>query len=266
MKKKLITSTLVAGALGFASSANAAVTMYAEYHLGEAGSLGANNRPQDSSGNNLNFASQINGSNASVSTVGVSAPGSTSYMDTSGTGTEGWYSNNLFTGLATDDFAFGVYTRAASNVTATQGVVFSLGGGADAFSIALRSDGWAAFSQNTATIGGDNGVAGSFTSNAWVHLAVIRAAGITTFYIDGVAQAGTITDAPDHNAAHISVNPGGGGADNYFDGNIDEARIVTFDTGESTQNVLNALQAVPEPSSAAFIGLGGLALILRRRK
>jgi len=258
-----ILSTFLSLGTFIALPATAAVTLVAEYHLGEAGSLGANNLPQDSSGNGYNLGNQISGSSSSVGTTGVSAPGSTAYIDTSGGGNEGWYGTNILTGLQTDDFALGVYVRASSNTSTNQGDIFTVGGSTDSLKLSLATNGWGASANNTAWIGTSNGVAGSFTDNTWVHLALIRSGGITTLYIDGAAQGNTWAGTPVNNTVHISVNPGGAA---FFDGQIDEARIVTFDTGESTQNILNTLQAVPEPSSVALLGIGGLALILRRRK
>ncbi len=52
------------------------------------------------------------------------------------------------------------------------------------------------------------------------------------------------------------------GGNNQFDGAALDS--TTFDDNFVFQN--GAIQAVPEPSSAALLGLGGLALILRRRK
>ena len=96
-----------------------------------------------------------------------------------------------------------------------------------------------------------------------MHLALIRSSGTTTFYINGVAQGSSYGGAPVHDTAHLTVNSGGG---TYFDGGIDAARAVTFDGGESTADVLNALQ-VPEPGTAgAFLGGLGLLLGLRRRR
>ncbi len=111
-----------------ASSATAAVTLYAEYHLGETGSLGTNNLPLDSSGNGRNLTSDISGSAATVGSAGVYAAGSTAYLSTAGAGNEGFYSSGLFTSLPTDNIAFGVFARAASNSSGTQGDVFTLGG------------------------------------------------------------------------------------------------------------------------------------------
>lgn len=53
-----------------------------------------------------------------------------------------------------------------------------------------------------------------------------------------------------------------GNVDRHFDGLIDQVQI--YDTALSVGE-LNAI-AVPEPSSAALLGLGGVALILRRRR
>jgi hypothetical protein len=84
----------------------------------------------------------------------------------------------------------------------------------------------------------------------WQHLQVVRNNGVSTFYIDGVAQSHQTTAAPDTWAGpHLAVNPGGAPV---FFGNIDELTI----------------SSVPEPSTivlvaAALIGL--LAYAWRKR-
>ena len=259
---KYLSTTLLFSSLALAVPAHSAVTLFSEYHLGEAGSVDGTNRPQDSSGNGHHFSNAISGTVASVGTAGVFAPGSTAYLDTSVTTNEGWYGGDHST-LATDDFALGVYARASSNVAGNQGDIFTVGGGTAAFKMSLAPNGWAASSNGISWIGGTNGVTGSFAADTWVHLAMIRSGGNTQFYIDGVAQGSTFAGAPTHGAAHASVSPGGA---SFFDGLLDEARVVTFTSGESTTNILNALQGIPEPSTGALFGLAGLAMILRRRR
>jgi hypothetical protein len=245
-----------------AYTATGAITVYAEYHLGETGSLGANNLPRDSSGNGRNLLDPISGSTATVASAGVYAAGSTAYLSTAGTGNEGWYSSGLFNTLPTDNFAFGVFARAASNASGTQGDVFTLGGSEYSFKLSLAVNGWGASAHGKDWIAATEGISGSFTADTWVHLALLRSGGTTTFYINGTAQGSTYAGAPVHNTPHISVNPGGL---TYFDGHIDEARVVTFTSGESVTNVLNTLQGVPE-SSTAFLGGVGLLGLLRRRR
>lgn len=258
MNPKLIVPTLTT--LLPVYSATGAITVYAEYHLGETGSLGASNRPLDSSGNGRDMVNEINGSAATVASAGVYAANSTAYLSTAGGGSEGWYSSGLFNTLPTDNFAFGIFARAAS-LGSTEGDVFTLGGGNGGFKLSMNSNGWAASAHNVAWISPANGVPGSFAANTWVHLAMIRSGGTTTFYIDGTPQ-GTYAGAPTHDTPHFSVDPGGS---KYFDGLIDEARVLTFTSGESTTNILNSLQGVPEPSATLLGGIGLLGLLRRRR-
>lgn len=228
------------------SDASASVWLFAEYHLGEAGSLsGASQIPLDSSGSGRHLADASNGNTPTVGTSGLAAPGSTACMDTSGTAIEGWWSNDLSPSLPTDHFAFGVYASAAS---LADGDVMTLGGSNGSYKVQLATNGWGASAHGGGWIGPSGGVPGSFTANQWVHLAVIRAGGITTFYINGVAN-GTYSVAPVNNHLHLSINPGGAGA---FNGRLDEARIVTFTAGESTANILATLQEGGSPVAATF--------------
>jgi hypothetical protein len=262
MKAPLFFSTITLALMTVQSWAS--VTVYAEYHLGESGSLGANNLPLDSSGNGRNFVNEISGVSASVGSASFhpNASGSTAYLDTSGAGNEGWYSSGLFSGLQTDNFALGVFARSSSNAAANQGDIFTVGGSNGSIKLSLAGNGWAASAHNVAWIGQDSGVSGSFTADAWVHLALVRAGGTTTFYINGTPVSGTYAGVPVNDTPHLSVAPGGS---SYFDGLMDEARVVTFTAGEPTSNIINALQGVPEPS-AALLAVLGLAVGLKRRR
>ena len=237
---------LAAAAFGLALPASASIAVYAEYRLGEPGTLGATNLPQDTSGNGRHLVTAISGGTATTGSAGFhpQAAYSTAYLDTSGSSNEGWYASGLFASLPADNFACGIFAR-ASTLTGTQGDIFTLGGSNGSLKLSLASNGWAASAHNVAWIGGSNGVSGSFTANTWVHLAFIRSGGTTTFYIDGVAK-GTYAGTPVHDTPHLSVDPGGA---NYFDGLIDEARVVTFTSGESTAAILTALQTPAAPPS-----------------
>jgi alpha-L-fucosidase len=228
---------------------------YAEYHLGEAGSIGnaggnTTTAALDTSGNGRHVNYIIGTSTIRTDGSGVFAPGSTSYADTSDAKANGWYARMIYTSLPTDNFAFGVYARAAD--LASEGTVFGLGmsGG---FHIGLAANGWGAWVSNgsggvTSWIGNANGTSGSFSANTWVHLALIRRGGISTFYIDGVAAGATSAVTPVHNTPHLSVNPGGAGA---FDGHLDEARVVTFNVGATNDQIFAALREGIPPQSLA---------------
>lgn len=263
MKASILPSLVVL--VASAVPAVASVTVYAEYHLGEAGSLGGSNLPLDSSGNGRNLTNEISGANATVGSASFhpNASGSTAYLDTSGAGNEGWYSAGMFNGLQNDNFALGVFARSSSLAGVNQGDIFTVGGSNGSIKLSLAGNGWAASAHNVAWIGADNGVAGSFTADTWVHLALVRASGVTTFYINGVATGSTYAGVPVNDTPHISVAPGGS---TYFDGLIDEARVVTFTAGESTSNIINSLQGVPEPAVSLLGALGLVVGMKRRRK
>ncbi|MFD0894280.1 alpha-L-fucosidase [Luteolibacter ambystomatis] len=221
------------------------VAILADYPLGEPGSLGTNSRPLDLTGT-YSYTGNNYGGTTPVATAGVSAPGSTHYLDTSDTTRQEGFWGPVFSVPGSDNFAMGIYVRAAEDTAATRGSIFTSGPSNQngVLKITLDGNGWSASAHNVAWIGTAGGT--GFTANTWVHLALIRSGGVTTFYIDGAAQAGTWSGTPVFGQSHLGVDAGG---TNAFDGHLDQARVVTFTAGESVANILAALTSAgaPEP-------------------
>lgn len=236
-----------------------AITYVNTFDMGEAGSLGANNRPQDGTGS----ASYGAGVGGALVTTG-SAPGSSAHLSYNGSNQGNW--NGDFSALATDNFAVELWLR-TSNLTQGGITVFQTGNSSNGnLKIGINGGVWTASYHNLSWIGATGGAGQTVTSGAWTHLAVIRDNGTSTLYIDGVAQAQTSGSTPVHQSgAHLAVNPGGA-AGAWFDGDIDEINTFTFVSGVDDPVAALSINAIPEPSSTALLGLGGLVLTLRRRK
>ena len=189
MKSVVVPACIALTVLTLLPAASAAISGYADYKLGEAGSLGVNNLPQDGCGNGRHLVTSINGTGAFTGSTDFhpDAANSSSFLDTSAATNEGWYASGQYNSLPVDNFAFGVFARAA-NTGANEGDVFTVGGSNGSFKLSLAGNGWAASAHNVAWIGGDGGVSGSFSPNTWVHLAMVRSGGQTTFYINGLPK------------------------------------------------------------------------------
>lgn len=167
------------------------------------------------------------------------------------------------------------------NTATTSGIQF-LGGKGNTGSTAV---GWSIFIENGTIItrlgGGGTGNRASqsigFTdTNVWHHVAMVidNTAGTVTAYLDGSnvgwANGGggpsgntftAGTDISDTSSLTVGISSGGTAE---FRGEIDDFRL--YNEALDQAGVLASMQAIPEPSSAALLGLGGLAMILRRRK
>ena len=113
MKPKVFTSAAgLAFALLGAAPSNAAITVFAEYHLGEPLSLGTNNLPLDSIGGH-DFTDSINPGPVTIGSPGAYA-GSAAFMDTSSAANSGYYNVGNFTSLPNNNVAIGVFARASA--------------------------------------------------------------------------------------------------------------------------------------------------------
>ena len=143
-----------------------------------------------------------------------------------------------------------------SDLTQQNRNVFSTGSNLDGIHIGYdaASGGWFGAVANVAfvgTVGAEN-----YTAGEWIHLALVRENGTTTFYVNGTPD-GTSGAVP-HNATltHMAVNAGGlpGG---YFGGDIAEARIFIFSPGDF--DPATDLLLEPEPSGGFAAWIGGFA-------
>lgn len=261
IRKSTVTTTLLAATtltLG-AGSAYAAPVLVHHYALGEAGSLSANAQPQDSVG-----GAHFNGfigfvPNRFSAQTASPSPVSSTYVG------DGRAFGANFSGLATNNFGVEIWVR-TSNLTQNADVLQINGTNSGSLKIGFLNGGWASSYHGLSWIGDNpfnNGNSQTPTANEWTHLAVIRDGGVSTFYIDGVAQAGTTNSTPVHGAgSQLSVNSGGSPS---FTGDLDELRIFTFGEQDNPVEFLN-LTAVPEPASGAMalVGLGAMAMRRRR--
>jgi autotransporter-associated beta strand protein len=226
-------------------ASRAAVYPFAEYHLGEPGSLsGARKLPQDSSGSNRHFTDgPYPASNATISSAtSPAATGSTACVDTTAAGSDSAWGGGYWTyDLPTTNYAFGVFAQTPSPASNDSVPVFALANGDyGALGIRLDTSGWRAQVYSSDFI---QGKPGTYVPNTWTHLAIVCANNQTRFYINGVDQGSTLLHAPLLGPAVLGIK-----------GLLDEARVVTFNDGEPTANIIAALQAGAVPT--AFVKAG----------
>ena len=219
-----------------AVSAHAAVTPYAHYRMGDgAPSTNAgNNLPYDASGNGRHMAGAAAGTPAISNSGG---PTDDSFYTFTG-------SNQYFFGTATaatwnppeDNVGVEAWVR-TSNLSQLNKNIFGTGDNTKGLNLGFESNGGAGWFGAVANkaFAGNTGVAG-YTAGTWIHLAVVRSAGTTTFYVNGIANGSTTAvpnDATGTGALHMAVTSGGASA---FAGDIAEARIFTFAAGAFDPN------------------------------
>lgn len=257
--RKLIAAAVLGLACLPVAVSQAAVTVYAQYNLGEAGSLaGAENLPQDSVGGH-NFTNAF-GSSTVTATGGAVNNGA--YVTTGQY--SGWIGTNAFSTLPTDNVGYGIWVKATN--TGDQGPVTAVGSmGIDLIDSWAPSIYYVDFFGSPAT----------FTADTWTHLAMIRQNGTTTFYANGVAQGAPTTLAfnPDsYSTPGLAMDPKYDGTDPanqgiFFQGGMDDFRVVSFSGTDSTASILNSLTApVPEPTSLGLLLTAGVLMSRRSRK
>ena len=151
-----------------------------------------------------------------------------------------------------------------------QGVIRANGGASP-----MEAGGFIRTAGSAQTIQTTRNATSGFAAGEWHHLAMtldvtdaVTDTATMRFYIDGVQKSTVIDSAWAGWDLASGLNESGVGAGNNgthsFSGLYDDVRI--YDTALTPAEVLESMHAIPEPSSTALLGLGSLALILRRRK
>ncbi len=105
----------------------------------------------------------------------------------------------------------------------------------------------------------------------WIHLALVRDAGVSTFYINGlpagssVAAALTATQDFSLGASYCAVCGGPNPTSQHLNGLIDEVRLFTFDPGQFSPTDLS-YQPIPEPAGGILVFSAALIAIRRKSR
>lgn len=222
-------SSFLSGMMLASIGAHAAITPFAHYRMGDGtpATNGGRNLPYDSSGNGRHMASAAAGTPALTQTGG---PTDDAFYTFNG-------SSHYFFGTVTawdppeDNVGVEAWVR-TSNLNQVNRNIFGSGDNTVGLNLGFEANGGAGWFGAVANkaFAGNTGTAG-YTAGTWIHLAVVRAAGITTFYANGIPY-GTTTAVPNNSsgsgALHMAVTSGGS---SLFDGDIAETRIFTFAAG-----------------------------------
>ncbi len=220
---------------------NATVVVQAWYHLGETGSLGANNLPQDTSGNGFNFsgampATTYPSTNTPTGLLGGSGFFSSSSLRFGSNGVCGFWGAGYTT--SADNFGIEAWVKPFAGVG--NGWILATGGGNGNLVLQVNSGKYAASLNNVTYV---NSGAVAVNTNQWTHLALVVTNGAARIYVNGVVQTGSATGVTAGSTTHLGVTSGGATG---FIGLIDEARIFTFAAGQfSTNDLLLVTGPVP---------------------
>ena len=251
---KTLVATCCLSVILTSSFTQAAVLYQTYFPLGEAGSFGSNNRPLDLSGNGRGYLFDIG--SASISST-VSSPFSNANYNF--TGGVGYY--DIGYDAPEDNVGVQGWFR-VSNFLVESTHIFGTGHDGDGLSI-----GWNTLTNVfTGALGGVGLVGTSYAAvvDTWVHLALVRDAGIATFYVNGLANGASSSSLPlNANESHLGVSDAGAA---YFTGSVDEAAIFTFTSGGFAVTDLGYNQAIPEPSACILMTLGACLVTMTRRR
>jgi len=233
------------------TNAAPALTVLGHWRMGEGGTNGLNRRPIDSSLTYRDFNGDSTGAGVTIVTNGVPSapplPMSSAYYVFNG---NNGFSINNFTNPV-DNFGIELWAQ-SWNLSATNNtnrVVFGGMNSGGGLSILFNStNGFNAMIPGVTNLTATNIVVGSgylpTATNQWVHLALVRNNGVTTFYTNGQPAGASVTDAPKMtNGFLLGYNNSVG---LFFKGAVDECRAFSFAPG-----AFNPKELLYNPTPAA---------------
>lgn len=125
-------------------------------------------------------------------------------------------------------------------------VIFQYGSGAHGWSIIRNGKAFQVLLGGVALIGWS----GDQPANQWGHVAIVRDSGKTTFYFNGQPMGSSEAKLNDADGkAEFSIGASTGGKEQFFDGDIDEVRVFTFEpkTFDASQLLINQ-STTPKPA------------------
>lgn len=128
----------------------------------------------------------------------------------------------------------------------------------------LQDAGWQAIVMGQALSTGDPVIV-----DTEVRLAFVRDEGFGALYVNGAFFSALSNTPATPTQLNVGFNPFdfNGSGQGGFTGSVNEIRLYTFTGGEFEESdLLQTATVIPEPSSVALLGLGGLALFMRRRR
>jgi hypothetical protein len=160
-------------------------------------------------------------------------------------------------GTATDNFGIEAWVRSNGRTTGNAAIAYNGNSGTSGYGLYRLGNSYGGLFGGVTFIGG-----GAPVANGSTHLALVRNAGVTTFYVNGVPAGTTTTAAPNPPTGSFGI---GGNAtiaiDEFFDGQIDEVRYFTFAPGQFSVGDLNLRRPEPVPAGTP-LALAALGLLL----
>lgn len=243
------------GAALFVASARAEISVQHRYRLGEDDPGATAGQVITTTRDSIGTAHLVQAGDAPAA-YGTTVPPASAGSSLSVTfdGSQGLATTDGVISFVTDDFGLEAWVR-PSAVSGNLCIAYN---GDPAFS------GWGLYLTD-GTFGALHGgvvyvTGGTAAIDTWTHVAIVRASGLTTLYVNGVAVTSTPEGAATPDTGFAIGAPPAGPPDQRFQGVIDEVRFFTFEPGQfSVQDLqFNAPRLVVQQPAGSALAPGAV--------